>query len=251
MNNLQKANVPHALEAAIAAPSAAREFWAGVKGVAPILLGVFPFGLIYGILAISAGLPAMMAQAMSLIVFAGSAQFIIAQLAAVNTPLVIIAITAAVVNIRHMLYSASVAPHLRRLSTPWQMLLAYLLTDEAYAVAITRYAQPADSPAQQDTRRNAHWFFLGAGLGLWITWQLTTAVGIFVGAQIPASWELDFSLPLTFIALVVPMIKDRAALITVVVAGAASLLVFHMPLKLGLVTAILLGIMAGLLTERQ
>lgn len=231
--------------------SAASEFFGGLKGIAPILLGVFPFGLIYGILAASAGLSTFMAQAMSLIVFAGSAQFVIAQLTAINTPLMVIAITAAVVNIRHMLYSASVAPHLRTLSTPWKMLLAYLLTDEAYAVAITRYALPPAAQMRGESRQNAHWFFLGAGLGLWSTWQITTAVGIFVGAQIPPSWELDFSLPLTFIALVAPMIKERAAAVTVVVAGAAALLVFHMPLKLGLVTAILIGIVAGLLTERD
>ncbi|MEZ4657637.1 MAG: AzlC family ABC transporter permease [Caldilineaceae bacterium] len=244
-------NVPIAPSEVPSAHMASQEFWAGVKGIAPILLGVFPFGLIYGILAVSAGLPTILAQAMSLIVFAGSAQFVIAQLAAINTPLIVITITAAVVNIRHMLYSASVAPHLSALSTPWKMVLAYLLTDEAYAVAITRYAHPADAQSNGRSLHNAHWFFLGAGLGLWITWQLTTAIGIFVGTQIPASWELDFSLPLTFIALVAPMIKDRAAAVTVVTAGVAALLVFHMPLKLGLVTAILSGIVAGLLFERD
>lgn len=233
---------------------ARQEFLGGVKGMAPVLLGVFPFGLIYGILAIGAGLPAVMAQGMSIIVFAGSAQFVIAQLAAINTPLVVIAVTAAVINIRHVFYSASLAPYLASLSMPWKMLLSYLLTDEAYAVTITHYVQPigapSGAPSGEHSRPNGHWFFLGAGLALWITWQITTAIGIFVGAQIPASWQLDFSLPLTFIALVVPMVRDRANVAAVVVAGAASLLVFHMPLKLGLVTAILFGIIAGMAVER-
>ena len=106
---------------------------------------------------------------------------------------VFIVLTTFVVNLRHALYSASVAPYLKRLNSGWKMLLAYLLTDEAYAVAITHYAQGGNG-----TRK--HWYFFGAGLTLWTSWQASTAVGILLGAQVPASWSLDFTLPLTFIA---------------------------------------------------
>lgn len=127
----------------------------------------------------------------------------------------------------------------------WRALLSYLLTDEAYVVAITRYRNQPDGISPY-----AHWYFLGVGLGLWITWQLSTAVGVFLGAQIPTSWSLDFALPLTFIALVVPALKDRATVVTAIVAGAVALVALTMPFKLGLMTAILVAIGVGYVVER-
>ena len=129
------------------------EFLAGVKAGLPILLGVVPFGMIYGVLAIGAGLNAAPAQAMSAIVFAGSAQFIAAQMFRDGAPAVIMLLTAFVVNVRHMLYSASIAPHLRHLSWKWKALLAYLLTDEAFAVAIIHYQQTEDQANHEDHAR--------------------------------------------------------------------------------------------------
>ena len=154
---------------------------------------------------IGAGIPASIAQAMSCIVFAGSAQFVIAQLIATGTPSLVVILTAFIVNIRHLLYSASVSSYTRKLHPLWKWLLAYLLTDEAYAVAILHYQKPGD-----DTQK--HWYFLGAGLALWTTWQLSTAAGIFLGGYIPASWSLDFTATLTFIALVVPALATVATI---------------------------------------
>lgn len=224
--------------------SAARsQFLAGLKAELPILLGVVPFGLIYGVLAIDAGLSAAQAQAMSLIVFAGSAQFVMAQLFALGTPASIIVLTAILVNLRHALYSVSIAPYVKQLPGRWRLGLAYLLTDEAYAVSISHYQRGGDAPDKQ-------WYFLGAGLALWTTWQLSTAAGVLLGAQIPGSWPLDFFLPLTFIALVVPALEDRAALASALVAGLVSVLAFGLPFKLGLIFAALVGVAAGLLFEK-
>jgi len=219
-----------------------QEFWSGIKDEAPILLGVVPFGLLFGALAISARLSSLAAQAMSSIIFAGSAQFIAAQLAGTGTSGLVIVMVVFVVNLRHALYSASVAPHVKGLNTGWKMLLAYLLTDEAYSVTITHYNREGDS----ETR---HWYFLGAGLTLWTSWQISTAVGIFIGAQIPASWPLAFILPLTFIALVVPALKDRAGVAAAIVAGAVGLLALGLPYKTGLLLAALIGILTGLLFD--
>src|ERR1700726_1733385 len=144
------------------------EFFLGARDELPILLGVIPFGLIYGVAARGAGIGAPAAQAMSLIVFAGSAQFVTVQLSAAGVPAGIIILTAVIVNLRHALYSASLAPYLKQQHPLWRMLLAYLLTDEAYAVVITHYQQHSDG-----TRK--HWYFLGAGLTLWTTWQASTA----------------------------------------------------------------------------
>jgi 4-azaleucine resistance transporter AzlC len=219
-------------------------FFQGFRDELPILAGVIPFGLIYSVTAVQAHLSPVFVQAMSAIVFAGSAQFIIVQLASVGIPVLIIGVTATILNLRHMLYSASLAPDLTRLSTAWKTILSYLLTDEAYAIVVTHYQRTEDYPRR-------HWYFLGAGLALWSTWQLSTAAGILLGAQIPASWSLDFALPLTFIALVVPALRDRAGIVAALVGGGAAVLAAHLPLKLGLVAAILIGVAAGLTVERR
>jgi 4-azaleucine resistance transporter AzlC len=219
-----------------------QEFWSGVRDEAPILLGVIPFGLLFGALAISAHLSSLAAQAMSSIIFAGAAQLIAAQLVGTGASGLVILMVVFVVNLRHALYSASVAPHIRRLGMGWKLLLSYLLTDEAYAVTITHYNREGDS----ETR---HWYFLGAGLTLWSAWQISTAVGIFIGAQISPSWLLGFVLPLTFIALVVPALKDRGGVAAALVASVVGLLAYGFPYKTGLLLAALTGILTGLLVE--
>ncbi|MBA2677004.1 MAG: AzlC family ABC transporter permease [Ktedonobacteraceae bacterium] len=220
------------------------EFIRGVRNELPILLGVVPFGMIYGVSAIGAGIPPVIALAMSSIVFAGSSQFVITQLVAASVPGLIIVLTTFILNIRHMLYSASVAPYVQRLHPGWKVLLAYLLTDEAYAVTISHYQQPGEE-------QHKHWHFLGAGLALWTTWQLSTATGVLLGAQIPASWSLDFTSTLTFIALVVPVLKDRAGTVAAFTAALVALLVFSLPLKLGIAVATVVGILVGLTIERR
>ena len=224
--------------------SPSTEFWLGVREELPILLGVIPFGMIYGLLALSAGLSPFDAQAMSSVVFAGSAQFMTAKLVSAATPGLVILLTGFVVNLRHALYSASVAPYTKHLPLRWKALLAYLLTDEAYAVAIVHYQRPGEI-------QHKHWHFFGAGLALWTSWQLSTAVGIFLGAQIPAAWGLDFALPLTFIALVVPNLKDRSGILTAAVASLAALLFFGLPFKLGLIVSAFLAIAVGLWSKKR
>ena len=216
----------------------------GVEAEFPLLVGVFPFGMIYGAAALRAGLTPALAQSMSAIVFAGSAQFVTEQLIHLAAPALVIILTIAVVNLRHVLYSASVAPYVRHLSIRWKALLAYLLTDEAYAAVIAHYES-------HGTTRTGHWFFLGAGLSLWLTWQISTALGIFLGATIPESWPLEFALPLTFIAMLVPMLKDKAMVAAALSAGAVALLAVGLPYKLGLVLAALVGIGVGVLMERR
>jgi 4-azaleucine resistance transporter AzlC len=218
------------------------EFFSGVINELPLLLGVFPFGMIYGVLALQALLPVAAAQAMSSIIFAGSAQFISTQLLAQGIPLIILVGTIFIVNLRHMLYSASIAPFTRHLSRPWKALLAYFLTDEAYVIAIAHYNE--DTPVERK-----HWYFLGAGVTLWTGWQIATAAGIFLGAQVPAAWSLDFALALTFIALVVPALKDRPAVVAAIVAGIIALVAYPLPYKLGLIAAAFGGIISGLISE--
>jgi len=221
-----------------------KSFWAGVRAESSLLIGVFPFGLIYGALAIGAGISPAAAQMMSSIVFAGSAQFIAAQLIRESAPGLVIVLTIAVVNLRHMLYSASVAPFIEHLPARWKTLLAYLLTDEAYAATIIHYEEDGFTPT-------GHWFFFGAGLSLWTTWQVSSALGIFLGAALPSSWPLDFAIPLTFIAMVMPVLKDKPIVAAAVSAGTVALLAYSLPFKLGLILAALVGIFTGTYLENR
>ena len=249
--------------------TARTEFLAGVRAELPILLGVAPFGMIYGALAIGAGLPRGAAQAMSSIVFAGSLQFVATQLFATGAPGLVLLLTTFIVNLRHMLYSASLAPYLHKLPARWKWLLAYLLTDEAYAPTILHYRQAEVNHGDTESTETdfsacprlrgevqtcpdkRHWFFLGAGLALWSVWQVSTAVGIFLGAQVPPSWALDFTLALTFIALLVPVLTDRPSVAAALSAGIIALVGAGWPYKLGLVTAALVGIAVGAWLDRS
>ena len=219
-----------------------KNFWAGVRAEIPLLIGVFPFGMIYGALALNAGMSKLASQMMSSIVFAGSAQFITTQLVHDAAPGFVIVLTIVVVNLRHMLYSASLAPYLASLSTRWKILLSYLLTDEAYAPTILRYEKEGTQPF-------SHWFLLGAGFALWFTWQGSTAMGIFLGAAIPDSWSLDFALPLTFIAMAVPVLKNRPSIAAALSAGGIALAAHSLPYGLGLILAALVGIIVGSFLE--
>ncbi len=217
------------------------EFFGGVRSVAPLLIGTFPFGLIYGAAAIAYHLKPVTAQSMSIIVFAGSAQFIMVQMIGSGVPAIIIIITAAIVNVRHILYSAALTAQCREIRPKfWRWLLAYLLVDEVFAAIITRFQSNQNPQGRQ-------WYFLGAGCALWGIWQISTAIGIFVGAKIPAAWNLDFTLQLTFIAIVTPAIKKSSHAIAAAAAVAAAIVTIHTPLKLGLLLSVGAAIGAGFL----
>ncbi len=220
------------------AASAFQEFRAGVFALAPLLVGVIPFGMIYGALALANGLSPAAALAMSSILFAGSAQFLFCQLLGVGAPATVIIAEVGLLNLRHALYSAALAPRIAHLPRHWKLALAYLLTDEAFA-AISQRESAGETGSQR------HWFYLGAGLALWGGWQLSTAAGVMLGARLPAHWPLDFALPLTFIAIVAPLIRNRAMLATAAVSGGVALLAAGFPFKLGLLAAALAGIAAG------
>ena len=223
---------------------ARRNFIEGVRAEVPILIGVFPFGLIYGALAVNSGLSNSAAQLMSSIVFAGSSQFITAQLYSEGAPALVMILTIAVVNLRHMLYSASIAPYLKDVSLRWKALLSYLLTDEAYAPSILYYEKEGLSTYK-------HWFLFGAGISLWTNWQISTAIGVFLGAAIPEDLSLDFALPLTFIAMIVPVMKKFPVIAAALSAGITALLTINLPYKLGLILAALVGIIVGMLLESR
>jgi len=193
------------------APAWRAELRAGYVAMLPLWLGAAPFGVIYAVSALAAGLSPAQTLAMSLLVFAGASQFTAVGMLAAGAGPLAVAITTLILNARHLLMAASLAPHLRGLG-PWgRLLLAAQLTDESYAVGIGRYIEGRGTPA----------FLAGCNLSLYTVWPLSTMVGILLGRAIPdpAAYGLDLIFPLTFVGLLVPLLKVRANRPVALVAG--------------------------------
>ena len=222
------------------------EFWNGAKATFPLVVGAIPFGIIFGALAVTSGLSIPGTMGMSAFVFAGSSQFIAAGLIATGAGVGTIILTTFIVNLRHALYATTLAPHMKYLSQKWLVPLGFWLTDETFVVAAQRYDRPDSSPYK-------HWFTLGSALFMYINWQLCTYIGLIAGSAIPdpASWGLDFAMIVTFIGMLVPMVKDRPVLIAVLVAGVSAVASNGLPNQMGLFIAALLGITAGIIAERS
>jgi 4-azaleucine resistance transporter AzlC len=224
------------------------EFGAGVQATIPLLVGSAPFGIIFGALALNNGLSPFTAQGLSLFVFAGSSQFVAADMwkRAAESGILVIILATFIVNLRHALYSATLAPKMKHLPG-WMLIpIAFLLTDEAFVVAAARYEQPDKSP-------NKHWFYLGTALSMYVNWQFWTFVGIVAASSVPreqiAQLGLDFAASATFIGMLIPLIKDRPTVLAALAAGGTALVFAGLPSKLGLIIAALVGVMVGLLAE--
>ena len=216
---------------------------AGIRVSGPILLGIIPFALVAGISAANAGMTIIEAVGMSVFVFAGASQLAAIDLIDSNAPFVVVVATAVIINVRMLMYSASIAPYFQAFSTRVRALLAYVLTDQAYAMSVAEYERTPD--------RNRLWYYTGIGFTLWIVWQLGTFVGAVVGAGVPEALGLEFALPLVFLALLVPAMKDRGTTTAAIVAGAVGLgaAVAGVPLSLDLPIAAVSGILAGVTVD--
>ena len=230
---------------------ARRAFTEGVRALLPILIGVMPFGLIFGVTAAELPVDNVLGWASSFIIFAGASQLAAVDLLADNAAPAVVILTVLVINARHLMYSASLEAHFRDFPVRDKVLLPYLLTDQAYAMSILRF----DDADLDPTYRK--WYFLGAGLALWTTWQLSTTVGIVVGDVIPDAWRLEFAVPLVFLALLVPSVRTRPAFVAAAVAAAIAVAGRianggeGLPLNLGLILGALAGVVAGTLADRE
>lgn len=218
----------------------ATDFSTGVRDSLPLLLGIVPFALVAGVAAAEAGLSLVQALGMSVFVFAGASQLAALELLGKDASLAVVVLTAAVINLRMLMYSASIAPHFRAATVRVRALLAYFLTDQAFALTIARY--DTDDSGQR-------WYYLGVSLALWGVWQVGTVLGVVVGAGVPKSWGLEFAVPLVFLALLVPALKDRESLVAGTAAGVVAVVGAGLPLNLGLVVAAVVGVTAGMLAE--
>ena len=218
------------------------DFRDGFVEMLPACIGLVPFGLVCGVGAAAAGADFAAALGMSAIIFSGAAQILASQLIAAGAPVAVVVLTCAVLGLRFLMYSAAMAPVLRPLSANWQRTVAFLLTDQAFAASIRKF------DSHGDPRRGAL-HFAGGGMALWGSWQIDNVVGYFAGNVIPASWSLEFTVPLCFLALLAPALKSVPAVGAAVVAGVAVLALDALPMRLNLVAAGVLGIVAGTVIE--
>lgn len=225
-----------------------RTFLSGARKITPVLPSLIPFGMIFGVAAVELDLPPLLAVSMSIFVFAGASQLAAIDLLGQHSSLTIIAVTALVINLRFTMYSASLAPHFLNLPAKMKVPLAYLLTDQAYAVTITN-CDDSEEGREEIPHRHKVWFYLGAALPVWSLWQLSTGAGLILGAGVPESWSLDFAVPLTFLALLVPAVKDRATAGAAIAAGIAASLTLMLPYNLSLMIGALSGVGLGVFIE--
>lgn len=265
-------------------PTGARE---GVRASLPIVLGIVPFGLVAGVAAVEAGLSPVAAVGMSVVIYAGASQLAIVDLLRTDASLLVAVVAGVVINLRMLMYSASLAPYFQRYRSRWQAVLAYFLTDPVYALAISRYTDDGDEheadgrrecdedrergrdhghdeatcdggvehgargigAVAADAEAGRDWYYLGVGVTLWVVWVATTAVGASLGQGVPDAFGVDFAVPLVFLALLVPSLEDRPTVAAGVTAGAVALAGGGLPYNLSLLVGTAVGIGVGLVVD--
>ena len=216
----------------------------GLRDTLPFMFGSIPFGMLFGTLATTNGLNPLTTMAMSLFAFSGSAQFIAVILLAGGSGLWVVWFATLVLNLRHLLYAATLVDHVRHLSQAWRFPLAAFLTDETFAVMERRYRI-------QGGGSKAHWYYLASCCGMYVNWQFWTFVGITVGQSFPEvqNWGLEFAMAVTFIGIVVPLLTSAPYWAAAVTAGVVVVLANPLPYKLGLMLAALAGIVVGVVLD--
>jgi predicted branched-subunit amino acid permease len=193
---------------------------------------------------VAGGIPPLEAMAMSIVVYAGASTLAATQLLAGDTPVAVILITVLFINLRFMMYSASIRPHLASLPPRWRLAAGYLLADNAYGLAIARFTEQPQRPGKLG-------YYFGAALPVWLTWQAAVGAGVVAGAGLPAHWRLEFAGPLAFIAMTMPLLRDRAMVAAALAAGVIAIATWSLPMRLGIAAAALAGLAVGLLVKRR
>ena len=224
-------------------PLARTEFRAGLRASLPLLIAVGPFGIVTGVAMAAGGIPPLEAMAMSVLVYAGASMLAATQLIAEGAPALVVVLAAFIVNLRLLMYSASIRPYLAGESLGRRLVVSYALVDNPYALFIQRYGAHPEAAGKFD-------YFLGLSIPIWLCWQATVGAGLLVGAQLPAAWKLEFAAPLAFIAMSIPLLRDKPMVAAAVSAGATAVLAHGLPLRSGLALAAAVGIAIGLLTEK-
>lgn len=230
-------------ETVCATTTARDEFIAGMKLSAGVTASYLPFGIVCGVAAVQAGMSETAAIAMPALVFGGSSQVVVNQLLLAKAPLWVVILSGLVVNMRFMIYSAGLARHARRASLRERLLYAAFIVDHTYAFTEQR-------AREKPKTRHLLAYYLGCSAVTWSAWLAFNALGVFAGLAIPASWQLEFTVPLAFVSLMAPLLRDRGMWTAAVAGGISGIAFFALPLKLGLIAACAVGVGLGMGIER-
>jgi len=215
----------------------------GVTDVSPLMIPVFPFGIIYGVIGMELGLGAYMTLGASIIMFAGASQIVLLQLFSGGASSLVMFSSVGAVNSRHLLYGAVLSEHLSTLRLTWKIILSYVLVDQAFAVSNTYFKN-------NENNENKHYHLLGAGFTCWVIWQISTIIGIVLGSVVPEELGLSFTISLTFLALLINDFRKFKNIIVMLASGIVATIGYNIiPFKAYIIVSALSALtVATLLT---
>jgi predicted branched-subunit amino acid permease len=214
----------------------------GVRDMLPMVPGMAAWGLVTGVAMVKSGLDPWLALLMSLTVFAGSSQLASLPLIATGAPVWVVLLTACVVNLRFVIYSAQWRWYFGHLPRAQRVALTYLSADINYALFMKAWPDPEPRPGQVE-------YFVSGAVVIWFGWQIPSILGIVLADVIPPAWGLGFAGTLALIGLTCSLLVDRATWVCAAVAGLAAVAAFALPYKLHIVVAVAAAVAAGLLME--
>jgi len=212
--------------------------------VLPLLIPVVPFGIIFGAIGIELGFGPYVTYATSIIIFSGASQIVFFQLLSAGASSIVAITSSSVISTRHLLYGAVVNQYLSNLSIYWKIGLSYILTDQAFAVSNEYFKKNKKD-------KYKHYYLLGAGVTLWITWQLTTIIGILLGSIVPEELGLTFTIPLTFIALLINYFRKIDHIIVIIASGVLSVIMYNAPFKSYIIFSSLISLLIAYLIVKM
>ena len=223
---------------------ARQSFATGFYAVIPALIATGMWAFVTGIALVKSGLTENMAVLMTLTVYAGSAQLTTLPLIVSGAPLWLIFAAGFVVNIRFIIFGAALQPFFRHFSWFKRLLLGYVSGDIVFVLFMSRYGDGKVKGSHDQL-----WFYLGVAIPGWLSWQICSLLGIYLGALVPESWSLEFAATLALMAIVIPLVRTRPMVISLLVAGGIAWLGQPLPLRLGLAAAVVGGVLAGVGAE--
>ena len=221
-----------------------QNFVRGFIDVLPLLIPVVPFGIIFGAIGIELGFGPYVTYATSIIIFSGASQIVFFQLLSSGASSIVAITSSSVISTRHLLYGAVVNQYLSNLSIYWKMGLSYILTDQAFAVSNEYFKK-------NNNEKFKHYYLLGSGITLWIVWQLTTIIGILLGSIVPDELGLTFTIPLTFLALLINYFRKIDHLIIITISGMLSIILYDAPFKSYIIFSSLISLIIAYLIVKM